>query len=479
VRGWLYCLLACCWTFSVAGASPNQLFANCSIETVKGQRTLSCQTRLLNPNDIKSVDVTINDKKLNSAKFTPYTKEKKKSAWLFLVDRSNPERAGTVAGNVAFLKSVIQQKKAGHSFGVATFANDLRIVIPLSEKVDDIDKKLSPITADGSATEFFATAIQAIRILKEFNADRKALVILSDGKAEDKAYDRGDVINAARKAGVVIYGIGFAEQSSETPNLQILKRLAEDTYGPFVSAEPGDSNVPDDFKKNFFSFLENGGEIKADLSKATGPVSVNITVQLAEGSSLVHQQSLFVSTAKPSGKNTKKNTSFVSRTFGILGDDAGNWADQNSSLATAILIATGLLILMLLWGIIRMLTGDDHSKDSSQEAATAVIAKDAVAPGRELLGWFEIVDDQTNRFEIFDRSIRIGRHSDNDFQLNNDTVHRHHALFQFLPDMTAVIADLDTVNGVLVNGNRVSKTELASGDLIQLGEVRFRLLTEV
>ena len=352
---------------------------------------------------------------------------------------------------------------------------DLRIVVPLGDKTGNLDKKLRSINADGNATEFFATSIEAIRLLSEFSADRKALVILSDGKAEDKAYDRTDVINAARKAGVIIYGIGFAEKSSETPDLQVLKRLAEDTYGPFVSAEPGTPTVPKGFSEKFYAFLENGGEIKADLTKLTGPVRVELSVQLDENTKLVHSQSLFISAKRTSANQAEKEVGLVASIFGAMNEGAGQWAQQNKAAAAIMLAALPLILLFLVWVLARSSKNDVQAP----EAATAVINNDHADSVRQILGWFEMVDDQTNCYDIFDRSIRIGRHSDNDFQLNNDSVHRHHALFQFLPDMSAVISDLDTVNGVSVNGARVSKIELTSGDLIQLGEVRFRLRTDV
>ncbi|MDJ0930643.1 MAG: FHA domain-containing protein [Breoghania sp.] len=77
-----------------------------------------------------------------------------------------------------------------------------------------------------------------------------------------------------------------------------------------------------------------------------------------------------------------------------------------------------------------------------------------------------------------EQNVTIGRHSENDFQLNDDTVHRHHAVFHMSPDKQPVITDLDTENGVVVNGQRISKTELHSGDVIEFGEAKFRFVSQ-
>ncbi|UYO51044.1 FHA domain-containing protein [Rhodopseudomonas palustris] len=69
---------------------------------------------------------------------------------------------------------------------------------------------------------------------------------------------------------------------------------------------------------------------------------------------------------------------------------------------------------------------------------------------------------------------RIGRNRDNDLVLSNSSVHRSHAVLSRDPAGRFTIVDLDTANGVKVNGAPIKSNELNDGDVVELGEVRMR-----
>jgi general secretion pathway protein A len=62
----------------------------------------------------------------------------------------------------------------------------------------------------------------------------------------------------------------------------------------------------------------------------------------------------------------------------------------------------------------------------------------------------------------------IGRTSDNDMQVDSKFVSRHHAQLVSTPD-GSVLEDLNSTNGVYLNGKRVRKHRLAAGDVIKIG----------
>jgi len=68
---------------------------------------------------------------------------------------------------------------------------------------------------------------------------------------------------------------------------------------------------------------------------------------------------------------------------------------------------------------------------------------------------------------------KIGRFSANDIVIPSDQVSRWHAEITSEND-DYVLADLDSRNGVLLNGRKVEKSTLASGDLIEIGNVVLR-----
>jgi pSer/pThr/pTyr-binding forkhead associated (FHA) protein/uncharacterized membrane protein YhaH (DUF805 family) len=73
--------------------------------------------------------------------------------------------------------------------------------------------------------------------------------------------------------------------------------------------------------------------------------------------------------------------------------------------------------------------------------------------------------------EIFG-SLRIGRSTDNDLVLGQDTVSGSHAEIRSTADGLEV-ADLDSTNGTYVNGQRVTRKALKHGDRLRFDEAEF------
>ena len=79
-------------------------------------------------------------------------------------------------------------------------------------------------------------------------------------------------------------------------------------------------------------------------------------------------------------------------------------------------------------------------------------------------------------FPLSAGSVRIGRESDNDIQLLNETVSRHHALASNMPNVCE-LEDHNSANGTFVNGQRVQSAALRHGDEIRFGNVTMRFET--
>jgi pSer/pThr/pTyr-binding forkhead associated (FHA) protein len=74
---------------------------------------------------------------------------------------------------------------------------------------------------------------------------------------------------------------------------------------------------------------------------------------------------------------------------------------------------------------------------------------------------------------VLSRRTRIGRAAGCELQIESGSVSRHHALVVVGP-REAVIEDLNSTNGVLVNGRKVSRQPLNDGDAVTIGEIQFR-----
>jgi DNA repair exonuclease SbcCD ATPase subunit len=85
------------------------------------------------------------------------------------------------------------------------------------------------------------------------------------------------------------------------------------------------------------------------------------------------------------------------------------------------------------------------------------------------------IDGERPVTHVLARRTRIGRASGCELQIDSSSVSRHHALIVVGP-REAVIEDLNSTNGVLVNGRKVNRQQLADGDAITIGETQFRYL---
>ncbi|HXX47215.1 MAG TPA: FHA domain-containing protein [Myxococcota bacterium] len=74
-------------------------------------------------------------------------------------------------------------------------------------------------------------------------------------------------------------------------------------------------------------------------------------------------------------------------------------------------------------------------------------------------------------FEIHSAETLIGRAPTCDLQVPDDSMSREHAVV-LCDGEDATLEDLQSTNGIRVNGKRVRTVELAHGDEIEIGQTR-------
>jgi FHA domain/zinc-ribbon domain len=109
--------------------------------------------------------------------------------------------------------------------------------------------------------------------------------------------------------------------------------------------------------------------------------------------------------------------------------------------------------------------------DIEDEGATDVhVPQEELQPGQALL----VVrrgPNQGTTFLLDAEMTTVGRLPDSDIFLDDVTVSRRHAEF-VRTGATYEIRDVGSLNGTYVNGERVDRTELASGDEVQIGKFK-------
>ncbi len=76
---------------------------------------------------------------------------------------------------------------------------------------------------------------------------------------------------------------------------------------------------------------------------------------------------------------------------------------------------------------------------------------------------------------LLDRPILlIGRHSECDIQLESSRISRRHCCIAEI-NLTLIVRDLDSTNGIRINGGRVKEGRLRPGDELTIGNLRYRV----
>jgi predicted component of type VI protein secretion system len=76
-------------------------------------------------------------------------------------------------------------------------------------------------------------------------------------------------------------------------------------------------------------------------------------------------------------------------------------------------------------------------------------------------------------YSLRDGVTSVGRDTDNQIQLMSDRVSRHHAKFTNL-SVICRLEDLNSTNGTLVNGRKITSYDLKNGDEVTIGELVMR-----
>lgn len=409
------------------------------ISTVVQNNQLTVQYQLAKPTQIDSIQAKINDVTLPLLTTEDYPTENATTAILFLVDVSDPRRRRVVEKNRTQIKMMLDTAQSHHQFGLATFATDLTILSPLGTPIETIIAQTVQIQATGRTTELYKHSLTAVQTLAAYPAQRKALFIFSDGGAEDTAYTHQEVVNAAKQAQVRIYGLGFAMSTLASVQLQTIEKLSLETNGLYFKATR-QYELPETFLQSPYELVDNGQTITFDLMPAieiglTGQQNIVIRWQTATQSL---QTTEIINVPAPTVIPPPQDVEMmVEPSYADILTQWWLW------------ILGGFLLLILLLSFI-------------------------LRPLRT----YAYLEGEQFRFPIRQTTVRIGRHKDNELTLSNTSVSNHHAELHRRRDGQFVIVDLDSLNGIHVNGEQIKTSFLLNGDSIEIGEVKLLFIKD-
>ena len=401
-------------------------------------------------------------------------------AVLLLVDTSDPGRAAAIRKVVQHVGRLVDEGQLYQRFGLAAFDRDLRILAPIGSEPDVIKAAAATLQATGRTTELYRNVVQALKLLDTVSDSHKVLVVMSDGLAEDRAYFHSDAVTEANRRDIAVYGVGYPRSVSLSVGLQSLRRLADETGGRFVASDEN-FELPESFFQSPFSAVENTGALSVDLGPAArampegGSKTLRVTLDTGAGSAPVLVPGQLPVTSSPVVKVVEVEVPKVVEVEKVVEVPVSRpeastppgpaqreiplwyWMAAIGMLALALVV---LLIVLLL-----------QRRSGSRPAASAA------PPALATLAYLQRADDDAPT-TISSATFRIGRLSDNDLVLRDASVSRHHAEIRRHRDGSFEVLDLDSMNGVLVNGRRVKESALADGDWLEIGDVGLTFTTE-
>jgi len=441
--------------------------------------SLECDYRLAHPAPVTNVDATVGDVELPRPFATPTDEAEGQHAILFLVDTSDPARQATVARVSGHIRRLVSAAQPHHRLGLATFDTDLQLRAALGSTPDAVISAAAEMRAVGRTTELYRNTLDAIRILASFPARRRALFLFSDGLAEDQAYFHRDVVAAAHKAGVVIFGIGYPRSVSLSVALQTLRRLSDETDGRFVPANQ-EQELPADFFADPYVVLDNGGRISLDLQPAidaglAGQQTVRVTLTTESGTATAAVPAELPTPLPPpptvviEAPAPPVQTEVSPPEPAPIQRPTPPPAPPAFSTAHTLLLGGGVLVVLGITGLFL------RKRKRSTDTAKTEEESPAKEPSHTY-AFLEMADGSKTRHTISTVAYRIGRHSDNELPLDDPSISRHHAEIHRRRDGSFTVTDLDSMNGIFVNDERVKTATLSEGDLLELGDMGMRFV---
>jgi Mg-chelatase subunit ChlD len=500
--------------------SEVDLVPTCNVDEAK--RSVICDVRLnakvpdeliqIEEEVFSKVSVKWPDEESSILPLELFAKSDEGAAWLLLIDQSKSLKQTTIDAIKHDFTEVIRSGKKGENdqIGIGTFAADFALVAPIGASTSDLEQTLQELAPVGDQTLLYAAVESAISELENIDAERKALVIVSDGKAEDPDAEAAKfaAIRAAQNANIVIYSVAYAQEPGASFGFGGMRELAEKTGGPFRLADlsrvspdsvdgEGFSMLSETYASRFYDFLKNGGRVSFPVRNLEDNGTIQFTISsIPENVDVLPD---FEKVVRVKYDGPVDNAGFFDGLIASLDDFFGK--------GVGLFALVGLIILLLVAITLLVYFAFFRSRNRSEEIVSEEIgpgtdfqlpegelagngiaanypdsgddATNIITPGSggrgEVYGWLEILESG-ERIPLRQTGLRIGRHEDNDIRFTASTVHRRHAVVHMTPQRDFIITDLSGAdgNGVQVNSERIDKAELRDGDLVQFGEVQVK-----
>jgi hypothetical protein len=388
----------------------------------------------------------------------------------FLIDTSIPMKQAYKQGIRPLLLEMDRAKGPREHWAIAYFDTDMHIVYDdTKQKSDELMDILKSIPVKGQRTELWRNTQDAIKELSRMPEQRKILVLLSDGEAEDtSAYTREDVIKMANKAHIRIVSLSYRD----TMGTQNLRKISEETHGAFWKADKMTHVLPHDFYKEYLKFVRSEGIVTIPSvilhPTKSGRQDLNITFEHGSGVSLL---TITVDTVKIIPPKPKPVVHIQPKPVEPVVQKS-KWQLFLIKYKLYFAIGGGVLLLLLILFLLLRKKEEPVIEEESPTILSPVPSEEeektkVVSVQEEPLAFFESFDGKQN--PIYKIPAMIGKSDANDVVIPGEYVSRKHAIL-IHKNGYFYIGDNNSSNGLFVDGRKIqAETMIENGSRIGFG----------
>jgi hypothetical protein len=336
-------------------------------------------------------------------------------------------------------------------------------------------------------------------------ADRHYIIFLTIGRFDDPSGAFDELTKSAKAANVKICPVGFNDGQGQA-GFDALADVAAATQGFIINSEretaKGEFPLPSERISDLMDYVISGAKGTFRLPDVSFPATVGFTVKTTYGKIYNAEYQLNQAAAAPVTATTPA-TNAPSATVPSTNAPSTNapsgttpaahpatttapatpapfnlmtWINANPEAAAGIGLGAVIVIGLVIYFVSRRsvpkasIVFPENPEPTADDVTMQRETPAFAATEEPTLAWLVVGD---NRYPLGTKPVRIGRKSDNDIVLDDDSVSQYHAEI-VRRENSFVVLDRGSSNKVLISGRPVSRETLHDGDVIVLGEIRLR-----
>lgn len=423
-------------------------------------------------------------------------------AWMVIIDSSNPARRKTVEACVHEAETFLSKVPKGDAVMIASLARDLNVAAGFEATREQSKTALGTIKADGDAslsTLIYQNVKQALADhLAKRTETRRCVVLLTDGKDETPGGPtaitgrRDELIAEAKKLGIPVHTLGFAEKATEMNYFADLKDVSLQTDGLHVPAVVATHMLPGETWETLVGVMHGGGKAMLDLSAITEAAPLQLDLKTASGKTakvVIPKDAVAKALPELPAPKPEPGTAPSAATTPNPSTESVEKPRAEPEKPAMPVWAWGMIAAVALAVLIFVIISSKRRAAEEEQRAAALREAQAkelermlaepevptIVPAPAPLAFLEMCDASQTRHPLTIKGVKIGRGLHNDIVIGNDSVSGSHCVLSLRNDEW-MVADLKSGNGVLVNGKQVNQATLRPNDVIELGDIKMRFL---